>query len=233
MNELWSQLAARAGVTLANEQHEKLARYLDLLLEANQRMNLTRIDTREAAEVGHVADALTLLPYLPREAHRLADVGSGGGVPGILLAIARPDVRVLLIESTQKKAKFLEETAAALGLTNVAVSAKRVEDEARGPNREAFDVVAARAVGAMNVLSEWCLPLVRRGGKLLAMKGARIADELPAARRALKLLGGGEPRVHPVELPGTEHHVIVDVPKVAKTPAAYPRNGAQLKAKPL
>ena len=105
--ELWNELAKRAGLTLSPEQHALLSRYIDLLIEANQTMNLTRIATREAAEIGHVGDSLTLLPFLPKTAHRLADVGSGGGVPGIPLAIARPDAQVRLIESTKKKADFL------------------------------------------------------------------------------------------------------------------------------
>src|SRR5215217_1951563 len=107
MNALWNDLTARAGVTLSDEQHALLSRYLDLLLAANATMNLTRITDRAAAEVQHVGDSLTLLPFLPKDAHRLADVGTGGGVPGIPLAIVRPDARVLLIESTKKKAAFL------------------------------------------------------------------------------------------------------------------------------
>ena len=102
VNELWDTIAARAGVVLSDAQRGQLSRYIDLLLEANQRMNLTRIASREAAEVQHVGDALTVLPFLPKEAHRLVDVGSGGGVPGIPLAVARPDVVVILIESTKK-----------------------------------------------------------------------------------------------------------------------------------
>src|SRR3954464_2135823 len=111
MNDLWNDLAARAGLTLSDEQHALLARYLDLLLDANQRMNLTRIADRAAAEIQHVGDALTVLPFLPKDAHKLIDVGSGGGVPGIPLAIVRPDARVTLLESTQKKARFLQDVA--------------------------------------------------------------------------------------------------------------------------
>src|SRR3954452_3518811 len=103
VNELWTDLARRAGVELSEDQQAKLQRYLDLLLEANARMNLTRISDRAAAEVQHVGDALTVLTFLPKDAFRLADVGTGGGVPGIPLAIARPDATVLLIESTKKK----------------------------------------------------------------------------------------------------------------------------------
>src|SRR5207249_11340225 len=98
------------------------------------------------------------------------------------------------------------------------------EDTARShPLRESFDIVTARALAEMNVLVEWCLPLVKVGGKLLAMKGAKIADELPRAAGAIKLLGGGEPRVHRVELPGADYHVIVEVAKIVKTGAQYPR----------
>src|SRR5438045_9711139 len=107
VNPLWNEIACRSGMALIEPQHHALSRYLDLLLDANQRMNLTRITDRAAAEVQHVGDALTLLPLLPAGPFRLADVGTGGGVPGIPLAVARPDAQVVLIESTKKKAAFL------------------------------------------------------------------------------------------------------------------------------
>jgi 16S rRNA (guanine527-N7)-methyltransferase len=231
---LWIELSQAAELSLSERQMGQLAKYLDLLLEANETMNLTRIASREAAEIGHVGDALTVLPFLPREAHRLVDVGSGGGVPGLPLAIARPDVAVLLVESTQKKAAFLSRTAESLGLANVTVSSLRAEDVGHSKHRESFDVATARAVGAMVFLVEWCLPLVKKGGKLLAMKGARIAEELPPAIRVIKLLGGGEPVVHGVSLPQTDHHVIVEVAKLAaKTNNRYPRPATIAKGKPI
>jgi len=232
-NPLWTDLARRAGVELSADQEEKLARYLDLLLEANARMNLTRITDRAAAEVQHVGDALTVLPLLPLGGFRLTDVGSGGGVPGIPLAIARPDVTVLLIESTKKKAAFLKQTIEALQLANASVSEWRAEDVGHSNNRETFDVALARAVATMEWLAEWCLPLVRKGGRMLAMKGKKITDELPAAKKAIKLAGGGEPVVHPVDLPGTEHRVIVEIPKITKSDAKLPRPATAAKGKPL
>jgi 16S rRNA (guanine527-N7)-methyltransferase len=99
--------------------------------------------------------------------------------------------------------------------------------------RESCDVAVARAVGQLDFLAEWCLPLVAKGGKMLAMKGARIAEELPAAKRAIHMLGGGAPAVHPVELPGADHHVIVDIPKVGATPDKYPRDPTIAKGRPL
>lgn len=232
-DELWIDIASRAGVALTDQQRRALHDYLDLLLEANQRMNLTRIADRAAAEVQHVGDALTVLPFLPNRPHDLVDVGSGGGVPGIVLAIARPDVKVVLLESTQKKARFLQEAAAKLALANVTVVAERAETAGRGSLRESCDVAVARAVGAMDFLVEWCLPLVKKGGRMLAMKGARIAEELPAAQKAIRLLGGGDPVVHPVELPGAEHHVVVEIPKTGRTDARYPRDPTVAKGKPI
>jgi 16S rRNA (guanine527-N7)-methyltransferase len=233
MSELWNELAAKADLALSPGQHNQLDRYIDLLLEANQRMNLTRIADRTAAEVQHVGDALTVLPFLPKHPHQLVDVGSGGGVPGIPLAIARPDARVILLESTRKKASFLQDAVTKLSLSNVTVLPDRAESAARGTLREACDVAVARAVGAMDFLVEWCLPLVQKGGKMLAMKGARITDELPAAQKAIRLLGGGEAIIHPVELPGNEHHVIVEIPKAGKTDSRFPRDPTVAKGKAI
>jgi 16S rRNA (guanine527-N7)-methyltransferase len=230
---LWNDLASRANLTLDDAQHALLQRYLDLLLEANHRVNLTRITNREAAKLLHIADALTLLPHLPGGPIRIADVGTGGGIPGIPIAIARDDTRVTLIESTKKKAAILREIIASLNLPNVEVLDQRAEDVGLGPLRESFDAGVARAVAEMVWLAEWCLPLVRKGGRVLAMKGQRIAEELPPAMRAIKLLGGGEPGIRPAHLPGTEHHVIVEIPKLAKTDKRYPRPATSAKGKPM
>lgn len=231
---LWLDLAARANTTLSTTQLSQLSRYLDLLFEANATMNLTRITTREAAEVQHVADSLTLLPLLPAGPHRLADVGSGGGVPGIPLAIARPDVQVTLIEATKKKAAFLERAAGELGLANVRVLAERAEAAGHLPDhREAYDVVVCRAVATMDWLVEWCLPLATRRGKMLAMKGPKVAEEIPAAERAIKRLNGGPAAIHRVDLAGAEGHVIVEIAKLGKTDSRLPRPAAQAKGKPL
>ncbi len=233
MTALWNDLAARAAVPLSDGQHDLLTRYLGAVMAANDRMNLTRITDRAAAEVQHVGDALTLLPFLPAGPARLADVGSGPGVPGIPLAIARPDLTVVLIESTQKKAAFLRETADALGLANVSVRPDRAEDVGLGTGRESFDVAVARAVATLDWLVEWLLPLVKVGGLALAMKGPRAADELPACLGSLHLLGGGPPVVHPVDLPGTDHRVVVGFPKHRRTDERFPRAATLAKGKSM
>jgi 16S rRNA (guanine527-N7)-methyltransferase len=233
MNELWDILANRANVSLDASQHDRLSKYLDLLIEANATMNLTRITDRAAAEVQHVGDALTLLPFLPAANISLADVGTGGGVPGIPLAIVRPDIAVTLIEATKKKAAFLQRAAAELGLSNVQVRPERAEDVGMSDLRETFDVAVARAVATLDWLAEWCIPLVKVKGKMLAMKGKRAAEELPAATRAIRLVGGGKPITHPVELPGADNLVIIEIPKVKRTDERYPRPPTQTRGRAL
>ena len=182
---LWQELATDAGRPLDEGQIGRLDRYLDLLLAANEHMNLTRIADRADAEVRHVADALTLLPLLPAGPHRLADVGSGGGVPGIPLAVARPDASVTLIESVGKKADFLDNTVRELGLRNASVFRGRAEIWPKS-SRDRFNVVTCRAVASMAKLLAWCRPLVTEGGVLLAMKGPRLGEELKEAQPILK-----------------------------------------------
>lgn len=233
MNPLWTDFAAAAGLQLSESQLAAFSQYLDLLEQANQTMNLTRITDRAQAELLHVADALTLLKFLPRQPHKLADLGSGGGVPGIPLAIARPDVQILLVESTRKKANFLRATAETLGLKNVEVSDQRAEDLGRGDRRGSFDIVTARAVALLPWLIEWAIPLLRKSGKLLAMKGERAKQELGMSRRAIGKLNAGEPVTTPAPLPGSEGHVVIEVVKRGPTPEAYPRLPSIAKGKHL
>ncbi len=233
MIELWKQLAERANLELSEETSGRLGRYLDLLFEANQKMNLTRITDRADAELNHIADALTLLAFMPKEACHIVDVGSGGGVPGIPLAIARPDCAVVLVESTLKKAEFLRECCTALGLANVEIVADRAEAVGVSNRRETFDVAIVRAVATMVWLVEWCLPLVRKGGRMLAMKGPKVEAELPEALRGIKLLGGGPVVSHAVELEGTENRRIIEIRKIGRTDKRFPRSPTYAKGKPM
>jgi len=173
---------------------EKLGDYLARLLAMNEQMNLTAIVDPLQAWEKHVLDALTLLPLLapiPAGAS-LVDVGSGGGVPGIPLALARPDLKVTLIEATQKKAAFLSAVIKTLGLSQVTVCAARAEVLGRGELRGAFDVVTARAVGKLVALVPIVAPLAKPGGLMLLVKGQHADDELKAAARVL----GAERAVH-------------------------------------
>jgi 16S rRNA (guanine527-N7)-methyltransferase len=165
----------------------KMGDYLARLLAMNAQMNLTAIDTPEAAWEKHAFDALTLVPLLEKVApgSYLADIGSGGGLPGIPLAITRPDLHVTLIESIQKKAAFLSAVSNVLGLSRVQVNAERAEKLASGPLRGTFDVVTARAVARLSELVPITAPFVKPGGRLLLIKGQKANDELNDARRVL------------------------------------------------
>lgn len=225
-HKLWRSLMQAGGRTLTDGQIQQLELFLELLQRANSTMNLTRVADPTRGRLLHVADSLTLLPHLPGDTSSVCDVGSGGGVPGLVLAIVLPETAITLVEATRKKAEYLRAAAAELALGRVTVRAQRAEDFARVEGRERFDVVTARAVAALPQLLEWCLPLTRVGGCVLAMKGPRVADELPAAQRALARLGAAAPVVHAAPtLPGAEGHVICEVHKVGR-PATMDAGGS-------
>jgi len=183
----WAARLAALGVSLDAAATAKLGDYLARLLAMNERMNLTAVTDPLEVWTRHGLDALSLVPLLaglgPRAS--LVDVGSGGGVPGIPLAVARPDLRVTLVEATQKKAAFLAAVTEALGLANVSVRAERAEQLGRGPLREAFDVATARAVGKIAQLAPLMVPFVKPGGRVLLIKGQRAGEELAEAAAVL------------------------------------------------
>lgn len=175
------------GVTATEAVLAKLGDFLGRLLAMNEQMNLTGIKAPAEAWERHAFDALTLLPFLEHlpAGSRLVDVGSGGGLPGIPLAIARPDLEVALVEATQKKAAFLSATAEAMGLTNVTVYAERAEALGREDLRGAFDVVTARAVARLKELVPLVVPFAKAGGVILLVKGERAVEELTEAKKVL------------------------------------------------
>jgi 16S rRNA (guanine527-N7)-methyltransferase len=178
---------AAIGVALDAAAEARLGDYLARLLAMNEQMNLTAIHDPAQAWEKHALDALTLVPLLAElsAGSRLVDVGSGGGVPGIPLAIARPDLKVTLVEATQKKAAFLSAVAEALGLANVSVRAERAEQLAGGDLRGTFHAVTARAVGRLSVLVPLTAPFAKVGGLVLLVKGQRADEELAEAARVM------------------------------------------------
>lgn len=217
------------GVLLDPGDADRLRRYLELLLEANGRFNLTAVRDPLQAWERHVQDSLSLVPFVvSAEARMLVDVGSGGGLPGLPLAIALPQVQVTLLESTGKKAEFLRAAAAELGLENVTVAAMRAETAGRGELRERFDVAVSRAVGRLAILLELMVPLVREGGCALAIKGAQAQTEVDEAKQALHLL-----HAQCVDLVRTPTGTVVVIHKPRKTPRAYPRLPGEPARRPL
>jgi 16S rRNA (guanine527-N7)-methyltransferase len=210
-------------------------RYLALLLEANARLNLTRIVEPQAIARLHILDAVAAVPLIDTAAPaRALDLGSGGGVPGILLALARPGVAWTLVDSVRKKADAMSSFVAALQLADVDVLAERAEILGRAPaHRERYDLVTARACAALPVLVEYALPLLRVGGTLLAWKGPLAAEELRAGRTAVAELGGAEVEIHQPEVQALGEHRFILVPKARATPDRYPRRPGMPARQPL
>jgi len=218
--------AAGFGLHLEAAQLELFASYQALLLEWNERVNLTAIREPEAIQRLHFLDSLTCATVMgDLNGRSLIDVGTGAGFPGLPLKILYPQLRLTLVESVQKKARFLEEAVAELGLADVSVIAQRAEVLGQQANhRSQYDWAVARAVAEMRVLVEYLLPFCRVGGHALAQKGGNAASETAAARDAVAELGGAAPRLHPVRLPDhSETHYLVVIEKVRETPARYPR----------
>ncbi|NLC57484.1 MAG: 16S rRNA (guanine(527)-N(7))-methyltransferase RsmG [Armatimonadetes bacterium] len=234
--ELLQEGAAALGIPLAPEELARYARYEQELSDWNQRMNLTATtDPREIA-VKHILDSLTCFCAVSVDAGtRVLDVGTGAGFPGLVIKIHAPDAPVVLLDSTRKKLQFLEHLTGVLGLSGVETLHARAEEAGRDRRyRERFTLVVARAVAALRVLLELCLPFVRVGGAFLAMKGPRGDEEVGPARHALSVLGGEVERVVPLSLPfGAGERRLIVVRKRRPTPPAYPRQVGTPTRKPL
>ena len=209
--------------------------YVALLLEANRRLNLTRVVAPDAVARLHLLDALAALPILDAlEPASAVDLGSGGGVPALVLALARPSIRWTLVDSVGKKADALRSFVTALELANVDVITTRAEDLGRDPaHRERHDLATARACAALPVLVEYALPLLKVNGSLLAWKGPIAADELAAGARASTHLGGAAPDVRPTNVEALGDHRFVLVRKERPTPSRFPRRPGEPARHPL
>ena len=207
--------------------------FYDTLAEQNKYMNLTAIDGEEDSARLHFLDSAALLTIADFRDKRVIDVGSGAGFPGLVLKIAAPDICLTLLDSLDKRVRFLRALCDSLGFGEVACLHARAE-EAPPELRESFDIACSRAVARLNLLCELCLPFVRVGGLFLAMKAAAAAEELTEAADALRVLGGAEGKLLPCTVPGLDaERYLVSVEKLRPTPAKYPRRYAQIKKQPL
>lgn len=224
------------GSLLCAERSEKFLALTKRMLEENEKYNLTAITEPKKIILNHYADCATLALRLPKGAS-VIDVGCGAGFPSIPLAILRDDLKIFAIDSTAKRIAYVSGTAELLGLENLTAAVMRAEDGAKDPKyREAFDFATARAVAEMRVLTELCLPFVKVGGAMVAMKGKNAEFELASAKKAIAMLGGKGARVDEVTLSGGGEllsHPLITIEKKSKTPANYPRPFAQISKKPL
>jgi len=220
------ELLAQRGMELSERQLQQFEAYYKLLVEWNEKMNLTAITEREQVYLKHFYDSLSLsFFYRVQDATMLADIGSGAGFPSLPLKIAFPHMRVTIVDSLNKRIMFLRELVQELGLEHVECVHGRAEDVSRLPAyRDRFDLVTARAVARLNVLAEFCLPFVRKGGAFLAMKGSEVEGELQEAAFSFAELKGAVAQVHQMELP-IEHSIrhFVQIDKLGATPGKYPR----------
>lgn len=227
----YRELFTKNGIELTDLQYSQLDKYAKLLVEWNERFNLTAITNEEDIYVKHFLDCI-LLAKNYNTTGTLCDVGSGAGFPGLVLKIYLPDLRVCLLEPNGKRVTFLNEVINTLDLKGIETVNERAEDFCK-KRFEQFDFVTARAVAALNILSELCLPLTKVNGHFLAMKGPKAYDELKEAEKALKTLGGECASIQSFGLGEDNTRVIIDVNKKQHTPAKYPRNYGQIKKKPL
>ena len=220
------------NITLTGTQLDQLDAFAEILVDYNQKVNLTAITDPEGIEDKHFLDSL-LFASQPEVAGRMVDVGAGAGFPGIVTKIFKPELQLTLMEPTGKRVEFLKYACAQLGLVGVEFAKERAEEAARKVWREQFDIASARAVAALPVLSEYCLPLVKVGGRFIAMKGPEADAEAKAAANALKKLGGRYEETRQFTLPDGSARGLVFCKKISQTPTVYPRNGGKIAKKPL
>ncbi len=230
LNSVLDELDIRLGDAAKNQ----LKRYYELLVEWNEKMNLTALTEPHDVALKHFADSLTLFKYTEiKEGASVIDVGTGAGFPGLVLKIARPDIRLTLLDSLNKRLSFLDTVCDELGLDGVVTVHSRAEDGSRTELRDSFDHAVARAVAPLNVLSEYCMPYVKVGGSFLAMKGKTAQEELAQAENAITRLGGQVSDKFFFSLGDAGERGIIVINKVAPTPKEFPRKSKAIKNKPL
>ena len=222
-----------AGIPISSSAAEKLEIYCQFLIQYNEKVNLTAITDIDGIISSHFIDSATgaSLKEIPENA-KCADVGTGAGFPGVVLAIMRQDITVALVDALKKRLVFLDELKEKIGIDNVYTVHSRSEDLGNSAFRESFDCVFSRAVARMNVLCEYDLPLVKTGGYMLAWKGPAATEELEESVNAIKILGGEQAKVYSCNNNGCEHCIIA-VKKVKNTPHKYPRQAGTARKKPL
>lgn len=233
--ELMLPVLDKKGIAYNDETLKKLNRYAELLVEWNEKINLTAITDPEGIVIKHFLDCALLLEKVDlKENASVIDVGTGAGFPGVVLKIFRPDIKLTLLDGLNKRLVFLNEVAAALELKDVVTVHLRAEEAGKKQDfRENFDLVTARAVAKLNLLYEYCLPLCKIGGIFCAMKGPSAEDEVKEALSAGKLLGGAKPRVLGETLTGEEVRTFILTKKISQTPPKYPRVSAKIAKQPL
>lgn len=223
---------AELEISISETQGEKLIQYMEEILEINKQINLTRITEEDEFIKLHLLDSLTLLKYIENPSAVILDVGTGGGFPGIPLAIMMENATVTLLDSTKKKLIVVEKIAKALNINNIKILHGRAEELGQDRKyRESYDIVTSRAVANLTLLSEYCLPLTKIGGKFLPMKGREYKSEITEAEKPIEVLGGGIKVMEECLILQSDWvHVIIVIEKIKKTPRILPRTNGKIKS---
>lgn len=223
-----------AGLEITPEQSEKLQILMDFMLEYNKNVNLTRItEPEEVIEKHYIDSILPLKLFSVPRGTSIVDIGTGAGFPSLPMKIYRPDLKFTLIDSLGKRITYLNLACEKLGISCETLHARSEEAARNKKYREAFDFATARAVAALNVLCEWCLPYVKKEGYFLALKGAEGENEVENAKNAIEKLGGSLENAIKYQLPGGDKRCLVVIKKTKETPPVYPRNSGVIAKKPL
>lgn len=236
MSQIFQNKLNELGITLTDKQLQQFDKFYELLVEWNKVMNLTGITEYEEVNEKHFVDSLSIVKAIDMESvESVIDVGTGAGFPGIPLKIAFPHLKVVLLDSLNKRINFLNEVIAELGLTDIKTIHGRAEDYAKQTEyREKFDLCVSRAVANLSTLSEYCLPYVSADGLFIPYKSGEIDEELEKSKKAVKILGGKIENVVKFQLPGTEiGRSFVKVRKIASTNKKYPRKAGLPAKEPL
>ncbi len=236
MSQIFESKLNELGITLTDKQKQQFDKFYELLVEWNKVMNLTGITEYEEVNEKHFVDSLSIVKAIDMESvESVIDVGTGAGFPGIPLKIAFPHLKVVLLDSLNKRINFLNEVIAELGLTDIKTIHGRAEDYAKQTEyREKFDLCVSRAVANLSTLSEYCLPYVSVDGMFVPYKSGEIDEELGNSKKAVKILGGKIENVVKFQLPGTEiGRSFVKIRKIANTNKKYPRKAGLPAKEPL
>lgn len=226
--------ATKFGVSLDETALERFDIYAKMLVDWNNKINLTAITDSMGITVKHFIDSLALFKYADIEnGAKIIDIGTGAGFPGVAMLIARPDLEITLLDSTGKKLNVIADILLNIGLKANIVHARAEEAGRKAEHRELYDYAAARAVANLRELSEYCLPFVRKGGKFISLKGAKAQEEIDGAKKAIKLLGGRIIKAESFDLLDAGERNIIITEKVSPTPDKYPRPSAKIAKNPL